>query len=239
MNRKLVFLAAVSAMLAVPAVYSVAQAQEQGPGGPEENELMQKEPPGPGQEMGPEMRRPKEGFGFKSGIKKGFEGESPFGDPRMKGGGGPMPLSEDEVMSVIKKHDPKFAETLSGLKETSPGEYKMILVMSGRMLAQVKMENDEKLAADAVRGFSLEYDTKGLSRKYEKAADADKEGIKAELKTKVAELFDLRLAGQGVKVKRLEADLARLKKSIETRKANKDKIVQERVGQLTGENFGW
>ena len=238
MNRKLVFLTVVSAMLAVPAVYTAAQ--EQGPGGgPEENEVMPKDAPGPGHEMGADMKSQKEAFGFKSGIKKGFSGEGPFGEPGMRGGGGPSSLSVDEVMGVIKKHEPKFAETLAGLEETSPGEYKMILMMSGRMLAQVKMENDAKLEADAVRGFSLEYDTKRLSHKYEKAADADKEGIKAELKTKVAELFDLRLAGQGVKVKRLEADLARLKKNIETRKTNKDKIVQERVGQMTGENFGW
>ena len=32
----------------------------------------------------------------------------------------------------------------------------------------------------------------------------------------------------------IEKDLAKLKKNIETRKAGKAKIVEERVGQLTG-----
>ncbi|MCX5784429.1 MAG: hypothetical protein NTX59_01940 [Elusimicrobia bacterium] len=238
MNRKLVFLTAVSAILAVPAVYSAAQ--DQGGGGPDERESVQREAPGPDQEMGPDMQqRQKEGFAPKRGVKKGFAGEAPFGEPGLRGGGGPMFLAEDEVISVIKKHDAKFAETITGLKETSPGEYKMLLMMSGKLLGQARMENDDKIEADAVRGLFLEYETKRLSRKYEKAADADKEGVKAELKAKVAELFDLRLVAQGIKVKRIESDLAHLKKSIESRKVNKDKIVQERVGQLTGENLGW
>jgi hypothetical protein len=37
----------------------------------------------------------------------------------------------------------------------------------------------------------------------------------------------------------MEKDLAKLKKNIETRRAGKAKIVDERVGQLTGESVGW
>jgi hypothetical protein len=55
----------------------------------------------------------------------------------------------------------------------------------------------------------------------------------------VAELFDLRLKSQERRVARVEKDLAKLRKNLETRKANKAKIVDERVGQMLGDGIGW
>ncbi|MEI6424187.1 MAG: hypothetical protein WCP55_18370, partial [Lentisphaerota bacterium] len=148
-------------------------------------------------------------------------------------------MSEDETLSVIKKHDSVFAEKLAGFKTVSPVKYKMMIVMAGRMLSGARFEADENMEKDAVRGLSLEFDSKELGLKYDKAADAAKPAIKAELKTKVAELFDLRLKGQEMRIKMMEEELARLKKRVGERKINKAKIVDERLGQLLGEGYGW
>ena len=156
----------------------------------------------------------------------------------MKERGGPGLLSEDETLAMIKKHDPAFAEKLAGFKTAAPGKYKMIIMMGGRTLSGAR-EADESVEKDAVRVLSLEFDTKELGLKYDKAADSDKPAVKTELRVKVSELLDLRLKGQEMRIKKMEGDLARLKKNLESRKANKTKIVDERLGQLIGEGYGW
>ncbi|MBI4801305.1 MAG: hypothetical protein HY796_02165 [Elusimicrobia bacterium] len=248
MNKKLIVLAGALAFMGLTAVYAAAQAPEPGEGVPEENEAWQKEAVPP--EMGEEMGAHKEVYIRKNAMQgKRFGGEGAMRGKRF-GGEGAMRgrrfsdgedgfFDEELVLGTIKKHDPKFAQTLEDLRETAAAEYKMTLVMARKLLVMAKKENDEKIEAAAVRELSLEYDTKKLSRKYEHAADADKAAIKTELKGKLSEQFDLRLRGHEIRVQRMEKELAKLKKNIETRKANKDKIVQERVAQLTGEGFGW
>jgi hypothetical protein len=158
----------------------------------------------------------------------------------MKGGmGGRGCMDETEVLPVIKKYDPAFAAKLAELKTTAPQKYKMAVMMTGKMIGMSRMENDESLAADAVKAGALEFGVRELSAKYDKSAEAGKAGLKAELKLKVAGLFDLRLKGQELRIRRMEKDVAKLKSNLESRKANKAKIVDERLGQLTGEGYGW
>lgn len=229
MKKKLMILFGIAALTLAPAVYAAAQPVE----GPEEeeNEAMMGEPRGPGGPVHREVtirERRLAGADEEPGEK---------GPPFGKRGG--AQAAEEEIISVIKKHDPVFAAKLADLKTSAGPKYKMILMMAGRALGMARMAKDESLARDAVQAVSLEYDTKELSIRYDKAADSEKAGIKAELKAKTSELFDLKLKGQELRVKTMERDLAKLKKNIEARKAGKAKIVEERVGQLTGESVGW
>lgn len=237
MNRKLVLWIGVLALTAVPAVSVLAQE------GPEDD--------GPEAEMMDEGGRPEmpggPGAGFGAG--QGKFGGGPGMQQMMikkkmmmrggKGPGGPGFLSEEETLAVIKKHDPAFAAKLAGLRDTAPAKYKMVLQMSGRMLSMGKMEKDESFEKDAVRVIALEFETRELSLKYEKASEADKEIIKGSLRARLGELFDLKTKGQERRVKHMEGEIAKLKKGLETRKANKAKIVDQRLEQMTGEGFGW
>lgn len=243
MKKQLVMMAAALALLVSTAVYASAQAPEPGEGMPEEHEGWQKEPPPDmDEEMGVQreviIRKQGNRFGGEGGMQgKKFGGE---GARQGKKFGGDAGFMDDlKVCGTIKKHDPKFAETLSDLRESAPAEYKMTINVARKLLNMAAKENDEKIEADMVREIALEYDTKKLSRKYEKASDADKAAIKADLKAKLGELFDLKQKSQQVRVQRMERELAQLKKKLETRKASKDKIVQERLSQMTGEGFGW
>ena len=154
-------------------------------------------------------------------------------------GGGPEFLSEDETLTVIKKHDAAFAKKVENLKTIAPPKYQMVMEMSGKLLAASKMEGDEATEENAVRMLALEFESKELSLKFDKASDADKKGIKEALKANLSELFDLKSKGQELRVKSMEAKLAKLKENQGKRKINKDKIVEQRVEQLTGEGYGW
>lgn len=115
----------------------------------------------------------------------------------------------------------------------------MVIQMSGKLFAVGKMEKDESIEKDAVRALALEFETKELSVKYGNASDSEKKAIKESLRTKLGELFDLKTRGQELRVKHMEREIGKLKKNLENRKANKGKIVDQRLEQLTGEGYGW
>ena len=244
MNKKIVMWAAVIALVSGPALTLRAQ---EGPGDEEEIEVSEG---GPGRSgMRPGMRGEMDGpdqSEMRPGMRGGMKGG--MGREKMqikikkfregKGEGGPG-LMEEEIMAVITKHDPAFAKKLGNLREMAPGKYKMVLQMSGKMIGMAKMEQDESLEKDAVRGMSLEFESKELALKYDKASDAEKKTIKDSLRGILAELFDLKTKGQELRVKRMEKEMGKLRKNLESRKANKDKIVGQRLEQMTGEGYGW
>lgn len=252
MNRKLIYWLVALALVSAPVLSSA----QEGPG-PDEDEVEMNEggpgPGGPGMGPGPgprgQMGPGREGGPGMKGGKRGWDEESEDGPARgekmiirkkmiMRGDGEGF-FPEEKVLATIRKHDAEFAKKLEQMKEAAPGKYRMILQMSGKMLMGAKMEGDEALEKDAVRGLALEFESKELSMKYAKADEAGKKEIKARLGKVLAELFDLKTKGQELRVKKMEGELGGLRKKIENRKANKAKIVEQRLEQLTGEGYGW
>ena len=238
MKNRAIFWITVLALTLAPAVSVTAQE------GPEDD--------GPGAEMMDDGDRPgmPGGFGQGGPGMRGGRGEN-MGGPGMKqmmikkrmmkgqGMGGPGFLSEEETLAVIKKHDPAFAKKVEGLREMAPAKYKMVIQMSGKLFAVGRMEKDESMEKDAVRALALEFETKELSAKYGNASDSEKKAIKESLRVKLGELFELKTRGQELRVKHMEREIGKLKKNLESRKANKTKIVEQRLEQLTGEGYGW
>jgi hypothetical protein len=230
------------ALLCAPAF---AAAQE-GPGPEDEEEVgMMEDGPdesdmrpgmgGPGMgargQMGPGMQQRGQGMDQdRTAVKKKMV-------MRQGKEGGFFP--EERVLGVIKKHDPVFAKKVADLKETAPAKYRMVLQMSGKLFAMARMQQDETIEKDAVRTLALEFESKELSLKYNKASDSEKKSIRERLKVVLSDLFDLRSKGQEMRVKHMEDEIGRLKKNLEKRKASKAKIVEQRLEQLTGEGYGW
>jgi hypothetical protein len=231
MKKTSLILSGAFSLAVLAAVCCAAQAP--GEGAPQDSGMWQDEGPGAGRGGGPGMA--------PSSLKRRAEekgGANRMDWPGIRPGG-QEPADDQEMAGLIKKYDPAFAAKLAELKKTAPNNYRLLMRMSGKMAMVARLENDEDMEKDAVRAFSLEYETKELSRKYDKASDGDRDKIKKELGVKVSELFDIRLKLQGAKIQRMERDLARLRKNLETRRANKARIVEERAGQLIGEGYGW
>jgi hypothetical protein len=223
MNKKIIFWLGVLVLTSAPALNCAAQ---EGPG-PDNDELGMAEG-APGQPA----KAP--------GMMGAMAGRPEMAGRRGPGGmGGPGFLSEDETLAVIKKNDAAFAKKVEDLRTIAPAKYKMLLRMSGNLFAMAKMEQDANLEKDAVRTLALEFDSKELSMKYDKAAEADKKAIKESLRAELSELFDLKTRGQELRVKHMEGEIARLKKNLASRKTNKAKIVEQRLDQMTGEGAGW
>jgi len=231
MNKKLILWAGVLAL----ALNVTAQ---EGPEDVEEMEMSE----GPG--MRPGMGGPGMGGPGMQGekrvkiTKKMMRGGPGMGEER-GGMRGPGFINEEESLAIIKKNDPAFGKKVEDMKTAAPAKYKVVMMLSGRMLAMGRLENDESLERDAVRGLALEFETKELGMKYDKASETEKKAIKESLKAKLGELFDLKTKGQELRVKRMEKEIGKLNKNLESRKANKAKIVEQRLEQLTGEGVGW
>ena len=90
-----------------------------------------------------------------------------------------------------------------------------------------------------VAGVSIETEVSEKLSKYRKAADADKPALKAELKTGLEKLFDLRIEEQQNRLTKMEEALSEQKKKLNERKSNKSRIVESRIDEITGEGFRW
>lgn len=190
-----------------------------------------------------------EGISQEHPMEVGFWSEHPFaGGP----GFGPGAMKrkhgcrkgeckgelERKVMDIVSKNDQSFAQKLEELKKTNPQKYRQLIKLSFNLLELAK--ENEIAEKDVVRGIALEYDTRELASKYNKADPGEKEKIKREIKNKLNELFDIRTKVQELKVERLQAKVKELKDIIEKRKQNKSKIIEERLNDLLKDKtFKW
>lgn len=246
---KRMFAVFFGSLFVLASVAPYASAQDEGP--EDEIEIEEAFEGGPGMGMGPGGRQ-----GGRPGMRQGPMGAPGMGGPQERrvnvkvrktmrpgmgegGFGWEDEGGEDKALEIVKKHDPAFHGKLLGLRESAPAKYKVAMRMAGKAFIMSRMEQDASLEKDAVRMMALEYETRELALSYEKAKDSEKAKIKAELKKGLSELFDLRLKGQELRVKRMEKDLAKLKGQLEKRKASKAKLVDSRVEQMTGEAETW
>lgn len=187
---------------------------------------------GPGQMVGPGQRGGGPAMKQGKGFKKPGAGRMNAG----RGWGIPDEL-EAKILQVIKKNDPAFADKLARLKESDERKYDSTIEIAARFLNMGRIANEPGIEKDIVRGISLEYEARELALKYENAKENEKAKIKEDMKGKLNELFDIRTKAHEIRVKRLENEISQLKRNLEARKANKTKIVEQRLDQLIGNKY--
>lgn len=154
-----------------------------------------------------------------------------------------MPIMQDkDVLDLIKDVDPAFHKQLKEMKTSKQAQYKITIGMLGRNLFFVKNadgEREKNLIQKTIARVKLEMEVRDITKKYFEAKELEKASIKNDLKAKLANLFDIKLAEQQTRVDKMEEDLAKLKKDISDRKAAKNKIVDSRLEELTEPRFHW
>ncbi len=82
----------------------------------------------------------------------------------------------------------------------------------------------------------LDRQTRQLTMQYRQAVDEDsKAGIAAQLAETVAKHFDVRQKRRAMELERLEKELNRMKSLFEKRNSSRDKIIEQRLKELKGE----
>lgn len=103
--------------------------------------------------------------------------------------------------------------------------------MGGRDMDPAMKEKFEKMhaAQEKLRALKGKFREKG----------ADKAALKKEAKAAVGELFDAKLAMEQAMVDKMAEHLAEKKAKLAKRKDARDKLVNEKVEQLSGDAPGW
>lgn len=186
-----------------------------------------------------------QGYGMGPGYMSQNMGNRPYMQNQMgygqhakgmkgKMGNFDMPAEmEGKILEIIKKNDPSFYEKLTALKSKDERKYNATLMMAGKFLNMARLENEPSLEKDVVKGTSLEYDIRELSLQYDKAPDSEKAKIKETMRSKLNDLFEIRNKIHEIRIKKMEQEINNLKTAFEKRKANKSKIVEQRLERLT------
>lgn len=149
----------------------------------------------------------------------------------------------DRWLNHLKEKDTEEYARLQKLRETNPEEFRQAL--------------HEKLMQEKMRFYSrrgphgrppmnpeiirLEQEVMDISKTCREATDdGQKEQIRKNLRQKLEVLFDLRETERQQHIRRIEADLINLKKSVDERQSKREQIIDQRLQQLTdGDGLRW
>ena len=140
----------------------------------------------------------------------------------------------DQWLDHLKEKDPDEYARLQKLRETSPDEFRQALhekLKQERSRYQLGRHNRPPISPEIAQ---LEKETMDISIQYRQTTDSNqKEKIREELRQKIETLFDLREKNRQEHIRRIEADLTHLKKSVQERQAHRDEIIERRLQELT------
>lgn len=146
---------------------------------------------------------------------------------------------EKIILAKIQAEEPDEIEPLQQEKLKNPRRYEEQLAKlwdDVRRLEKVKQEDPPRYN-NLKKQLQLERDCRKLAQEYRKSKDDTRKfQVKADLKNKLTELFNLREAERAGKVTELEQELAQLKEMLAFREKNKDKIIEKRLNEMIGEN---
>jgi hypothetical protein len=148
------------------------------------------------------------------------------------------PEMEKDALEHLAKLNPRGADELRELKMVNQGAYAERLRQILREkyhLERLQKEEPARFARESqIR--ELERQSRELGESYRKTQDeAARKTIRNDLANVTAQLFDLREMNRQEEVKRMEAELSRLKETLVQRQKNRMSIIERRILQLTGE----
>lgn len=185
-------------------------------------------------------------------------GGPPIGPPEANGqinpAGGPIPPGNipggmPPCPPKLLKEDLEKADKF--LKENDPVKYKDIQEIKGKdellyekimsevfrdmiFLERMKKENPD-LYKNIIEEKRMESSLHSILRTLKSEKNAEKiKSLKEDVKKCLSKIFDLRQAAREDRLKKLEGDIQELRKKNESRKKNKDKIVELRYMEVMG-----
>ncbi len=151
---------------------------------------------------------------------------------------------ERAVLKYVRTRYPDHLEKFKRMKLADPGQYEKEIKEIWQRTEELKILQKEhpELYGLEIRQEKLEDKTHLLARTYQTAKNEKEKGeIRRQLEKVVSEQFDAREEIKEYEVKQMEAELQEVKGKLRKRKANKNKIVEQRVNQLlnTSAGMGW
>ncbi|MBN1300126.1 MAG: hypothetical protein JW995_02835 [Melioribacteraceae bacterium] len=147
-------------------------------------------------------------------------------------------FGEQEESEYLKNIGSELKLYLKEIKEVDKERYfDLLRDYYFRSMNYPMLRNVEKKMRDTDKEI-LEYEilTEGLSAKYKKAKDSEKEKIRKDIEKNLTYLFDLKENMRAIEVQQLETRIDELKEKIKARKQNKPTIIKRRIEELLGDD---
>jgi len=141
-----------------------------------------------------------------------------------------------QTLAFIKKYKPIFAKNMVARLKSDPNRFRSRfrdISYSARRLAELK-KSDPRRYARAEKMYALEAESDRLVEHYKEVSEAEKPQVEVQLTKVLGQLFDLRLEEERERLQNLMKEVEAMKKRIELRSANKDRIVDREVTSKLG-----
>lgn len=147
----------------------------------------------------------------------------------------------EDAMRRIEKEYPEIYAHLERSKQENPQSFRRDsarLLKELQRIEQVKREDPElyKVEANELR---MNLRVHELTQKIRNSRGEEREGMKKELRGVLNEMFDVREGRKALEMQRLERRMKELQQEIQTRRENKDIIVEQHMQRLIGESSAW
>jgi hypothetical protein len=148
------------------------------------------------------------------------------------------PEMEKEALEYLAKLNPRGADDLRELKMVNQRAYAdrlQRILREKYHLERLQKEDPSRFERES-KLRELERQSHELGESYRRAQDeATRKTLRSNLSNVITQLFDLREMNRQEEVKRMEAELKRLKDTLVQRQKNRADIIERRIQQLTGE----
>jgi len=144
-------------------------------------------------------------------------------------------LRRERVLQSLRDH-PKVFEFLMSLPEQERNQ--VLLKLAQAQGPRGPHGPPDIMNPDILR---LETEARQLSRSYHESADETaRQKMREDLRQRLEALFDLRETERAAQIQRIETDVAKLRKTLEDRKAHREEIIDRRLQELTdGDALRW
>ena len=148
------------------------------------------------------------------------------------------PETEREALDFLAVVAPFRLEDTKRLKTVHPQEYyrNMSEVLSVKRRLDFVKRNDPEQYQLVLQETKMDQHSQNLAEQYRRTKNSEERNrLRAELKTLLAQLFDIREKNKQMEINHLESELNRLSNTMMERRKNKDQIVTLRLEELLDE----
>jgi hypothetical protein len=119
---------------------------------------------------------------------------------------------------------------ISGGRDMGPGGPQNMWYFNAESLGKHDPEMYKLIKAD----MDMERQTRDLAMQYRRATSDERAKLKEQIKELVTKHFAVRQERRALELKRIEADVQRLRESMERRQKAREKLIEQRVSELVG-----
>ena len=149
------------------------------------------------------------------------------------GASSPTEAQESEILEFIGKNNAEMHNALSHARKENPDMFHQ------KMRELSGMYRDPEIREVFAKNMKVEMKVHKLADQLRQAQGAEKESLKKDLESALLEQFDAKLLAQETQIKKMQAEIGRLKERIAKRRSLKDQIVKKRLSEMSGDVDSW